>query len=168
MKISKEDLKHGDVILYDSHKTFIEKCIRLVIGSRFTHVGIVQDYHGELVVLEQVTRRKWTPVSTYADPGTLHVFRPRFKVQPTDYSLFVNAPYAQALCVDHLINHGIGRIIPGWRHRKMISRLIQRSRFDCGYLVSTCLGYWPNLTPEPDDFCSMSMQYMGVLGQTQP
>lgn len=162
--MKKEQLQYGDVLLYEGSKSLIQKLIRLVTGSKFTHVAVVIEF-ANLLVFEQLIKRKSTLVLYYQDELKIIVMRPKFNVKPIDFKLINNSKYGWVLTIDHLLNHGIGRILHGWKHRHILSRVFQRDRMDCGHLVSSVLGYWPNEIPEPDDYSNDKFENLGELEQ---
>jgi len=54
--MNRADLKHGDVLCFKylgNHQNLVERGIRLIEGSRFVHVGIVQSAFGASCPLAQ-------------------------------------------------------------------------------------------------------------------
>ena len=157
-------MRHGDVLVYIDSATIIDRAIRFVTGSKAVHVAIVQWHGGELVVIEQLAHRKFGWLQAYTDPSVIQIYRPKFVIPDQNEWLFdPGAPYAWILTIDHLINHGIGRLINGWTHRRLLSRWLQHGRLDCGMLVAWALMRWENDIPEPDDFSGSDFDFLGEL-----
>ena len=152
--MKREGLQHGDVLCftYMKHQNFFERGIRLVEGSRFVHVGAVQQLGFVPYVLEQNAHITYREVSSYTIPdgAEMWCFRPKYSVPTT--LLFDDAPYNYLLILDCLINHGMGRLFKTWRRRVMFGRF-SRNQI-CSTLVSYAIRCWPNALPEPDDFAN--------------
>jgi hypothetical protein len=152
------DLKHGDVLCFKylgNHQNLVERGIRLVEGSRFVHVGVVQEAFGALLVLEQNGTRTFVRTSGYTLPAGAEMwcFRPMPQmVPPTDTNLLRQEGYNYGLLIDCLINHGIERVLLRWDRREFFGKL-SRNQI-CSTLVAYALNFWPTALPEPDDFAN--------------
>lgn len=161
-------LKHGDVFVYVQPRTLIQRAINLITGSKAIHVSVLVDNNGRLDVLEQLWTRTWTPVEGYQDKSAIDVYRPLFPVARTNHDLLRHRSYGWVLTIDHVLNHTIGHIQPGWKHKKILSRFFHKDRTDCGTLVAKCLDFYPNGVPEPDDFLVPAFAKIGSIPANTP
>ncbi|MEZ4251770.1 MAG: YiiX/YebB-like N1pC/P60 family cysteine hydrolase [Polyangiales bacterium] len=88
------EVRPGDVVLQDLRCG--ERCaaIRAVTRSRYTHVGVVLEEEGELVVWEALAPVGPTPLGEWARRGRLAVYRP--PLDETTYPRFADAVRAYA------------------------------------------------------------------------
>ena len=174
--IPASDLRHGDVLLYEHkrNQSLFVRGIRLITGSKFSHVGIVQDVSYTKLILEQLSEREYSDFHFYKpDVGeVIHIVRPRFPVPPTDSRLINHQGYGHWGIVDCLINHALGRLLFGkWTYRPMLS-LLKPDNIICSALVATVLRLnfsapWCSYLQvvEPDDYYNHAetFQYLGIV-----
>ena len=179
-RISYTNLQHGDVILFEKRRQrgFLPSAIRLVTGSKYTHVGVVINVGGVKLVLEQLTRRRISLLKFYYTEQEnyefLHVVRPRFGV-PLFISpeWFRDRKYGYLGLLDSLVNHSAGLIDSKWKYKPTFSGMNPKN-LDCSGLVATvlnlgCATDWVKVgyesVVEPDDFANHpeNFDYLGEL-----
>lgn len=160
--MNRADLKHGDVLCFKylgNHQNLVERGIRLIEGSRFVHVGIVQSVFGATLLLQQDGGwRTFGRVADYKLPAGAEMwcFRPMPQmVPPMNVDLFKQEGYNYGLILDCLINHAIEQVLLHWNRREFFGRLSKKQI--CSTLVAYALNYWPRAVPEPDDFANSAL-----------
>ena len=178
-----DTLQVGDALLFEHriHQSVVVRGIRLVTGSKFVHVGTVEDPLCSMlptappdpVVMEQLITRTFERVALYlgAPAGTVvHALRPKFPIEPLDMTLLERSVYGYLGIADCLLNHGIG-LIPGlhWRHRAMLG-LLTPNHIVCSALAAKRYRLYLHTdwapdyrVVEPDQFYnhSESFDYLG-------
>ena len=170
------ELKHGDILLYEEGRqaTTASRLIRLVTGSKFTHVSIVQEIYRIKFVLEQLGERTHSYVPLYyVAPGeVVHCVRPKFTPVKATVKIFERKPYGYWSICDVAINHFIGLFNKNWVYRPWFMRWVKNPNIDCSILVGEALNLkdeasWCNHLGvlEPDDFYNHTetFEYLGVV-----
>lgn len=179
MHIQASQLQVGDALLFEYrvNQTIAERGIRLVTGSKFVHVGTVEQPYPPFapIVMEQMTLRLFEEVALYtgAPDGTVvHLVRPKFEVEPLDPTLLQRANYGYLGIGDCLLNHGLSALtLRHWRYRAMMG-LLTPGRIVCSALAAKRYQLWKHTdwcldwrTVEPDDYYnhSESFDYIGQV-----
>lgn len=176
--INASELKHGDVLLYERKKYIgiLPRLIRIIIGNKMTHAGIVMEVDNKKFVLEQLTPRMHSYLPFYyALPGeVIHCVRPKF----TSPSIVLNKffereKYGNLAIIDCAINHFIGLFLSDkWKYRPILAKLFKSKRIICSALVAKILRLelntnWCNnyRVVEPDDFINHceDFSYLGII-----
>ena len=170
----------GDALLFDyrSAQTFVERGIRLITGSEFVHIATVEQPREDCtkIVMEAISpRRLFEEVPLYAGvPGdtVVHLLRPKFPVEPLDFTLLARETYGYLNVLDCLLNHAIDRVtLRHWRYRAMLSHLTP-NQLDCSALVAKRYQLWKHApwctdfrVLEPDDYYNRneSFDYLGQV-----
>ena len=176
--INVSELKHGDVLLYE-HKKYIgilPRLIRIIIGNKITHAGIIMEVDNRKFVLEQLTPRTHSYLPFYyALPGeVIHCARPKFMIPAIiQNSIFEREKYGNLAIIDCAINHFIGLFLGDkYKYKPILARLFKSERIICSALVAKILRLdlntnWCNnyRVVEPDDFINHceDFSYLGII-----
>jgi hypothetical protein len=143
MLVSRLNLKHGDVLLFQKrkHAGFLPRAIRLITGSKFSHAGIVVDLDGNLVVLEQLIIRHFSLLRSYSlelsSSDVVMAFRPKFEVNSVNIWDLRIRSYGILSLIDELINHGLSNLtFRHWRYRAIFGNKVN---IVCSALVAKIL-----------------------------
>lgn len=171
--IKRQDLQHGDVLLFVRHKhsSLLVKMIRLITGSQFTHAAIVLEVDQKKFVLEQENERmhSYLPFYYAFKDEEIYAYRPKFPIPNIVFQEFNRLDYGYLCIIDCAINHLLGLFNSKREYKPLLTKLFKSKTVTCSALVAQVLKLTNNVnwckyveTVEPDDFANHSETFTSL------
>lgn len=164
MEYNPKELVPGDILLFKRNKKglgIISNLIRLIQGNQYVHVAIVLSPTPDPMVAEidSGIPSRIVGYSEVTKRGIPEIYRLRTDQEYCGWKVYEEArlsegaKYGYAKIANAMINHLLGRIIPGYKY----SNWIKSDKEICSTYVSRLLSQgfgtkYDNVS-EPDDYC---------------